>query len=93
MARCLLRSVILSHPMPHLTSSTGRDGLRIHPDTNSPGTAGCIGIQGTAEDLKSLGKFFQNYIKVKGMNMKINFQIPNNPNYGNNGKANVAIEQ
>lgn len=56
-------------------------------------TSCCIGIQGTAEDLKSLGKFFQNYIKVKGMNMKINFQIPNNPNYGNNGKANAAIEQ
>ena len=77
----------------YIEDYNGRDGLRIHPDTNSPGTAGCIGIQGTAEDLKSLGKFFQNYIKVKGMNMKINFQIPNNPNYGNNGKANAAIEQ
>ena len=77
----------------YLENYKGRDGLRIHPDTNSPGTAGCIGIQGTADELKSLGKFFQNHIKTQGNSMKINFQIPNNPNYGNNGKANSNIGQ
>ena len=54
---------------------------------------GYVGIQGTAKELISLGKFFQEYIKVKGNSMKINFQIPNNPNYGNNGKANSNIGQ
>ena len=77
----------------YIENYNGRDGLRIHPDTNSPGTAGCIGIHGTAKELKSLGKFFQDYIKTKGKNMKINFNIPNNPNYGNNGKANSNIGQ
>ena len=46
-----------------------------------------------AEELISLGKFFQEYIKVKGNSMKINFQIPNNSNYGNNEKANSNIGQ
>ena len=77
----------------YIENYNGRDGLRIHPDTNTPGTAGCIGIQGTAKELISLGKFFQEYIKVKGNSMKINFQIPNNPNCGNNGKANSNIGQ
>lgn len=45
------------------------------------------------QEFKTLGDFFHDYIKVKGMNMNINFQISNNPNYGNNGKANAAIEQ
>lgn len=77
----------------YIEDFNGRDGLRIHPDTNSPGTAGCIGIQGTAEELKSLGKFFHNYIKKNGKNMKINFQIPNNPNYGNEDRYNSNIGQ
>jgi len=54
---------------------------------------GYVGIQGTAKELISLGKFFQEYIKAKGNSMKINFQIPNNSNYGNNEKANSNIGQ
>ena len=54
---------------------------------------GYVGIQGTAKELISLGKFFQEYIKAKGNSMKINFQIPNNSNCGNNGKANSNIGQ
>lgn len=76
----------------YLEDFNNRTGLRIHPDTNSPGTAGCIGIQGSAQELKKLGSFFETYIKKHG-SMNINFQIPNNPNYGNNGKANPNINQ
>ena len=54
---------------------------------------GYVGIQGTAKELISLGKFFQEYIKAKGNSMKINFQIPNNSYYGNNEKANSNIGQ
>lgn len=64
----------------------GRDGLRIHPDTNGRGTAGCIGVQGTEKQLKTLGNFFEVYIKERG-GIKVNFQIPGNPNYGNEGRA------
>ena len=38
------------------------------------------------------GDFFNNYIK-DGKTMKFNFQIPNNPNYGNHSKANKSIGQ
>ena len=62
------------------------------PDTNSPGTAGCIGFRCSEEKLNQLGDFFNNYIK-DGKTMKFNFQIPNNPNYGNHGKANKSIGQ
>ena len=54
---------------------------------------GYVGIQGTAKELISLGKFFQEYNKAKGNSMKIYFQIPNNSNYGNNEKANSNIGQ
>ncbi len=77
----------------YIEDCNGRTELRLHPDTNSPGTAGCIGIQGTAEQLKALGEFFLNYLMNHKNGIKINFQIPNNPNYGNNGKANSNIGQ
>ena len=47
----------------YLEDFNNRTGLRIHPDTNSPGTAGCIGIQGSVQELKKLGSFFETYIK------------------------------
>jgi hypothetical protein len=43
----------------YLEDFNGRTGLRGHPDTNSPGTMGCIGFKGTPEELKSLGNFFE----------------------------------
>ena len=76
----------------YLEDFNGRDGLRIHPDTNSRGTMGCIGINGSANQLKSLGNFFKEYFKAF-YTMNVNFQIPNNPNYGNNGKANPHLGQ
>lgn len=76
----------------YLENFNGRDGLRIHPDTNSPGTKGCIGVMATAPVLKALGNFFETYLKANNT-MKVNFQIQGNPNYGNNGKANPNLRQ
>lgn len=77
----------------YMEDFNGRTGLRMHPDTNSPGTAGCIGIQGTPEALKALGNFLYDYIKAKNKNIQINFIIKDNPNYGNNGNANPNLGQ
>ncbi|MGM5630294.1 hypothetical protein O2K51_05275 [Apibacter raozihei] len=76
----------------YMEDYNGRTGLRIHPDTNSRGTMGCIGINGSAEQLTKFGAFFKEYFKTH-QKMKINFQIPGNPNYGNNGKANPTLGQ
>jgi RHS repeat-associated protein len=70
----------------------GRTGLRIHPDCNSIGTAGCIGLRTDDKNLKSFHDFFKNQLSGKGT-MKIDFNIPNNPNYGNDGKANPNVGQ
>lgn len=77
----------------YMEDYNGRTGLRMHPDTNSPGTAGCIGIQGSTEALTKLGSFLYDYIKTQNKNIQINFIITDNPNYGNNGKANPYIGQ
>ena len=77
-----------------LPNYNGRSGLRVHPDTNSPGTKGCIGIVGCYEELKNLGNFFNKYIGPSGKNRMIfNFNIKGNPNYGNEGKANSRLAQ
>jgi hypothetical protein len=77
-----------------LPNYNGRSGLRVHPDTNSPGTKGCIGIVGCYEELKSLSNFFNKYIGPSGKNRMIfNFNIKGNPNYGNEGKANSRLAQ
>ncbi|WP_305039221.1 SpvB/TcaC N-terminal domain-containing protein [Flavobacterium sp. SM15] len=76
----------------YMEDYNGRDGLRIHPDTNGRGTKGCIGINGAAQQLKDLGNFLEKYIK-DNKTIKVNFNIPGNPNYGNNGKANLNIRQ
>lgn len=77
----------------YMEDYNGRTGLRMHPDTNFPETAGCIGIQGSAEALTKLGSFLYDYIKTQNKNIQINFIITGNPNYGNNGKANPYIGQ
>ena len=77
-----------------LPNYNGRSGLRVHPDTNSPRTKGCIGIVGCYEDLKNLGNFFNNYIGLNGRHRIIfNFNIKGNPNYGNEGRANSRLAQ
>ena len=62
-----------------LPNYNGRSGLRVHPDTNSPGTKGCIGIVGCYEELKSLSNFFNKYIGPSGKNRMRRFQHANAP--------------
>ena len=77
-----------------LPNYNGRSGLRVHPDTNSSGTKGCIGIVGCYEELKNLGNFFNNYIGPSGRHRMIfNFNIKGNPNYGNEGRHNSRLAQ
>jgi len=71
----------------------GRSGLLIHPDCNGAGTAGCIGINEDDVSLIRLGNFFDNYIRVQRRTLNVNFYIPDNPNYGNNGNANPNLGQ
>jgi len=70
-----------------LPNFNGRSGLLIHPDCNSRGTAGCIGIRENDATLIKLGNFFDNYIRVQKRTLIINFQVLGNPNYGNEGNA------
>lgn len=67
--------------------------LKAHPDTNSPGTKGCIGFVGNYQELKKLGDFFNDYIAIKGNRMIFDFNIKDNPNYGNEGRANAKLAQ
>ncbi|MCB9225901.1 MAG: hypothetical protein H6578_01850 [Chitinophagales bacterium] len=64
-----------------------RGGLLIHPDCNTRGTAGCIGIRENDATLIKLGNFFDNYIRVQQRTLIIFHHIPNNPNYGNSGNG------
>lgn len=59
----MIRTKEINCRVVFLEDFNNRTGLRIHPDTNSPGTAGCIGIQGSVQELKKLGSFFETYIK------------------------------
>ena len=76
-----------------LPNFNGRTGLRAHPDTNSPGTKGCIGFVGNYQELKKTGDFFNDYIAIKGNRMIFDFNIKDNPNYGNEGRANAKLAQ
>ena len=65
-----------------------RKDLRIHPDMNDEGTAGCVGLRCDAATLRTVGNFFENYY-AQGCTAKITINIPNNPNYSNVGKTNL----
>ena len=75
-----------------LPNYLGRSGLRGHPDTNSPGTKGCIGFVGTYDELNTLGNFFEGYF-TRNHKMTFNFFINGNPNYGNEGRTNSSLAQ
>ena len=45
--------------------TTFRNGLMIHPDGNLPGTAGCIGLTGTASDLTLFQKMVSPFMSGK----------------------------
>ena len=70
----------------------GRTGLRIHPDCNSIGTAGCIGLRTDDDNLQKFHDWFSTHLQGTGT-LRIEFNIPNNPNYGNNGNANPNLGQ
>jgi RHS repeat-associated protein len=70
-----------------LPNFNGRTSMLVHPDCNAIGTKGCIGLRENNATLIQLGNFLNNYINVQHRIMSVNFQIPNNPNYGNEGRA------
>jgi hypothetical protein len=76
-----------------LPDFNGRDGMLVHPDCNTIGTKGCIGIRENNATLIKLGNFLDTYINVQHRRMSVNFQIPNNPNYGNEGRVNTKLRQ
>jgi hypothetical protein len=69
----------------------GRGAFRIHPDCNTWGTAGCIGLRrndGTKYNntlLKNFAASMKDYRKNYPV-IRLSFQIPNNPNYADQGK-------
>ena len=65
------------------TFETERTLLRIHPDGNVPGTAGCVGLSNCSAN--DLSKFYSNMRTFTEAfnNIQLNVDIQNNPN--NNG--------
>jgi hypothetical protein len=63
-------------------TALNRDGLRIHPDqTPSVGTAGCIGLVESADNLKKFRGNVQNHFQNNpGTSININVNVTNNPN-------------
>lgn len=65
---------------------TGRTELRIHPDGNSEGTKGCIGMPGERMILTNFRDNIKNIIRSK-RSISTQVMINNNPNNdGRNGK-------
>ena len=59
---------------------TNRTALRIHPDGTAPGTAGCIGLNGTQQELSSFYNLLKPLYNKQGM-IPLVVNINNNPNY------------
>ena len=62
------------------TFNTGRTLLRIHPDGNTVGTAGCVGLSNCSSN--ALNTFYNNMRTFTGAynNIQLNVDIQNNPN-------------
>ena len=58
---------------------TERSLLRIHPDGNSKGTLGCIGVTGTQKELLEFEEIMKNLLKYK-KSIHATINIKNNPN-------------
>ncbi len=66
--------------------NTNRSLLRIHPDGNSPGTLGCIGLSGNAERLTQFSNTIQAALENQ-VSIPTTININNNPNNdGTNGR-------
>lgn len=66
------------------TFPTGRTLERIHPDGNTPGTKGCIGLQVDAGRLSQFTHTMSSYLRTH-RNIKVTVNITGNPN--NNGRG------
>ncbi|MCT4646043.1 MAG: hypothetical protein N4A74_13740, partial [Carboxylicivirga sp.] len=55
----------------------GRQYLRIHPDGGLPGTAGCIGLTGNAQELRLFSSMIRNHLSQYGsMRLNVGYTIP-----------------
>ncbi|MGQ1908995.1 RHS repeat-associated core domain-containing protein [Marinifilum sp. RC60d5] len=54
-----------------------RQYLRIHPDGGLPGTAGCIGLTGNAQELRLFSSMIRNHLSQYGpMRLNVGYTIP-----------------
>ncbi len=61
--------------------------LRIHPDQSQNGSAGCIGLDCSADDLRWFRDLVRDNFNNRRGNIPLNVNVPNNPNYNNNGTS------
>ena len=66
--------------------STFREDLRIHPDGNSEGTLGCIGLTINVQSLIDFRTSVNNYLNNGRTFLPASINILNNPNH--NGETN-----
>jgi RHS repeat-associated protein len=58
-----------------VTSTWNRGLFRIHPDGNSPGSAGCVALQSGKDGLLLFKSLMQNYTRLHGnINLSVNLQ-------------------
>jgi hypothetical protein len=72
--------VLMINDFP-VTSTWNRGLFRIHPDGNSPGSAGCIALQSGKDGLLLFKSLMQGYTRAHG-NINIQVNIASNPNIG-----------
>jgi len=66
-----------------------RTALRIHPDTNGEGTAGCVGVREDSQTLIQLGNYLQNYFRTHET-FTLTVDVTDNPNYNNAGNSSTG---
>ncbi|MBP6024925.1 hypothetical protein [Ferruginibacter sp.] len=63
------------------TNTWNRGLFRVHPDGNSPGSAGCIALQSGKDGLLLFKSLMRNYTRAHG-NISLSVNIQDNPNIG-----------
>ena len=61
--------------------------LRIHPDQSQNGSAGCIGLDCTADQLRNFRTIINNNFSNNRGNIPFNVNAHNNPDYSNTGTS------
>jgi hypothetical protein len=65
-----------------------RTRLRIHPDQGQQGSAGCIGIDASAVQLRLYRSYMERYFDNNPTgNISLLIDVPGNPNYNNTGTS------